>query len=370
MTARTRIEQRLARLRGSMARAGVGLTAIAPTDNLRWLLGFAPLYDERACALIVSAERAVMLMPGLNAEQTAAHAPEIPLVRWADEDGPVDALRDALARVAPGATAAELTFAADPQMRADHLLLLQGALPGVRTIDAGEVLWPLREIKDGSELAALARAAGIADRAMEAAWTACAAGVSELSIAEAINNVFAAYGCEPEFALVGAGAHSAFPHHETGGQLLAEGDAVVIDLGGVLEGYHSDITRMAFIGEPTARYREVHSAVEAAVAAALEATRPGATCGEIDAAARDVISAAGFAEFFVHRTGHGLGLSGHEPPYVMAGSDVVLRPGMVHSIEPGIYLPGEFGVRLEEIVHVTEDGCERFSGLGRHVHIS
>jgi Xaa-Pro aminopeptidase len=365
MSPSDRIEARVASLRQSMASAGVGLTAIAPTDNLRWLLGFAPLYDERACALLVSTEGLAMLMPSLNAEQTAAHVPGIELVRWADEDGPRAALRETLTRVGPLSAG---TLAADPEMRADHLLLLQEALAGTRTVDAGDVLWPLREIKDGDELALLTQSAEVADRAIEAAWAACAAGVSELTVAEAINAVFAAAGCEPEFAIVGSGPNSAFPHHETGGRTLGEGDAVVIDLGAVLQGYHSDITRMAFIGEPTDRYLEVHAVVEAAVVAATEATRPGARCGEVDAAARGVIEKAGYGEFFVHRTGHGLGLSGHEPPYVMAGSDVVLQTGMVHSIEPGIYLPGEFGVRLEEIVHVTEGGCERFSALGRDVH--
>ncbi|HTU30158.1 MAG TPA: Xaa-Pro peptidase family protein [Solirubrobacteraceae bacterium] len=365
MSAPDRADARLERLRESMASAGVGLTAIAPTDNLRWLLGFAPLYDERACALLVSADGVAMLMPSLNAEQTATHAPGVELIRWADEDGPVSALRDAIARVEFSGGG---TLAADPEMRADHLLLLQAALQQTRTVDGGDVLWPLREIKDADELAILSRSAEVADRAMEAAWAACRAGVSELAVAEAINGVFAAAGCEPEFSIVGSGPNSAFPHHETGARVLQDGEAVVIDLGAVLEGYHSDITRMAFVGEPTARYREVHRVVEAAVVAATAATRPGVTCGEVDAAARGVIEAAGYGEFFVHRTGHGLGLSGHEPPYVMAGSDALLRIGTVHSIEPGIYLPGEFGVRLEEIVHVTEDGCERFSALGRDVY--
>ncbi len=359
------VESRLQRLRGAMAEAGVGVTAIAPTANLRWLLGFAPLYDERACALLVSAQDAAMLMPALNAEQTAAHAPGLSLVRWADEDGPGGALTDVLQRI--GAAGAAGALAADPEMRADHLLLLQGALGTRPTVDGGDVLWPLRELKDASELEVLQRSAQIADDAVRAAWAACAAGVSELAIAEAVNDVFRSHGCEPEFAIVGAGANSAFPHHETSARTLSDGDAIVIDVGAILEGYHSDITRMAFVGEPTARYREVHATVEAAVQAALDATRPGATCGEVDAAARGVIEDAGFGEFFVHRTGHGLGLSGHEPPYLMAGSDVVLAAGMVHSIEPGIYLPGEFGVRLEEIVRVTDDGCTVLSGLDRDV---
>jgi Xaa-Pro aminopeptidase len=364
-----RAGQRLERLREAMGRSGIGLTAIAPTDNLRWVLGFAPLYDERACLLLVSADDAAMVMPALNAEQTAAHAPGIELVRWVDEDGPRSALRIALERLgALGGPAP--TLAADPEMRADHLLLLQRALPGTATVDAGELLWPLRELKDDAELSALARSAQLADRAVQAAWAACAPGVSERHVAEAINRTFQADGAEPEFALVGSGPNGAFPHHETGSRTLQDGDAVVIDLGAVLGGYHSDITRMAFLGSPSARYREVHAVVEAAVSAALAATRPGATCGAVDAAARTVIEQAGYGEFFVHRTGHGLGLSGHEPPYVMAGSDVVLGAGMVHSIEPGIYLPGEFGVRLEDIVIVTPDGCERLSELPRDVYIA
>jgi Xaa-Pro aminopeptidase len=358
---------RLARLRAAMDDAGVGLIAIAPTDNLRWLLGFAPLYDERACALLVSAESVAMLMPALNAEQAAAHAPDLALVRWADEAGPEAALREAL--VQTGAASQAGVLAVDPEMRADHLLLLQDASADRRTIDASPVLGPLREVKDGSELALLAASSRIADLAVQAAWAACAPGVSERQVAETIGRVFRDHGCEPEFAIVAAGDHGAFPHHHSSPDELAAGDAVVIDVGAIRDGYHSDITRMAFLGEPSARYREVHAAVEAAVVAAMAATRPGASSGEVDAAARGAITAAGYGEFFVHRTGHGLGLSGHEGPYVMDGSKVVLAEGMVHSIEPGIYLPGEFGVRLEEIVHVTADGCARFSDLDRDVHV-
>jgi Xaa-Pro aminopeptidase len=357
--------ERLARLRAAMAQADVGLAAIAPTDNLRWIAGFAPIYDERACLLLVSQAAAAMLMPALNAEQMADRVPELELVRWADEDGPEAALRETLERVAAPAGG---RLAADPLMRADHLLLLTGAAPRMRAIDGATVIGPLREVKDATELSVLQRSSDIADQAVRAAWAACAPGVTELEVADAVARVFGAAGARHEFALIGSGPNGAFPHHETGPRTLREDDAVVIDLGGVLEDYHSDITRMAFIGKPTERYLEVHAVVEAAVVAAMAASRPGATCGEVDAAARRVIAGAGYGEFFVHRTGHGLGISGHEPPYVMDGSSVVLSAGMVHSIEPGIYLPGDFGIRLEEIVAVTETGCVRFSGLPRDVH--
>jgi Xaa-Pro aminopeptidase len=358
--------QRLDSLRGEMRRAGIDLAAIAPTDNIRYLLGFSPLGDERACMLLVTASRAAVLMPSLNAEQAAAEAPELELIRWSDDAGPADALRATLERVA-GTSARRV--AADPEMRADHLMLLQQTLPEATTVSATLVVGPLREAKDAGELAALQRSSDVADRAVKAAFAACAPGVAEITVGDAVARAFGEGGSTLEFAIVGGGPNGAFPHHHTGSRPLQNGDAVVIDVGGRLGGYVSDITRMAFIGEPTERYREIHAIVEAAVVAGMAAARPGATCAEVDAAARGVIADAGYGEHFVHRTGHGLGLSVHEPPWIMRGYDVELRPGIVHSVEPGIYLPGEFGVRLEEIVHVTETGCERFSSLPRDVHV-
>ena len=356
---------RIDSLRRQMTASGVGLAAIAPTDNLRYLLGFAPKGDERACMLLVSADAAAVLMPSLNAEQTASAATELELMRWSDDAGPSAALHSALARTDASAT----RVAVDPEMRADHLLLLQGALPAATTVDATGVIGPLREAKDVIELEALQSAADAADAAMLAGFAALRPGASELEIADTIAQAFGANLSTVEFTIVGGGPNGAFPHHHTGPRPLQAGDAVVIDIGGRRDGYVSDITRMAFIGEPSERYREVHAIVEAAVVAGLAASKPGATCAEVDAAARDVIAGAGYGEYFVHRTGHGLGLSVHEPPWIMRGNDTELRPGVVHSIEPGIYLPGEFGIRLEEIVHVTDIGCERFSSLPREVHV-
>jgi Xaa-Pro aminopeptidase len=358
--------RRLDSLRGEMARSGFDLAAIAPTDNIRYLLGFSPHPDERACLLLVTATGAAVLMPSLNADDAAAKAPELELVRWNDDAGPAEALRATLERVA-GTSAQRV--AADPEMRADHLMLLQETLPAAKTVTATVVVGPLREVKDGDELTALQASSDVADQAMQAAFAALAPGVTELAVGDAVARTFAAGGSSLEFAIVGGGANGAFPHHSTGSRPLQDGDAVVIDIGGRLDGYVSDITRMAFIGEPNERYLQVHAIVEAAVVAGMAAAKPGATCAEVDAAARGVITDAGYGEYFVHRTGHGLGISVHEPPWIMRGYDVELRPGVVHSVEPGIYLPGEFGVRLEEIVHVTDTGCERFSALPRDVHV-
>jgi Xaa-Pro aminopeptidase len=359
--------QRIDELRAEMRRAGVDLTAIAPSDNLVYLLGFAPLGDERACMLLVTPDGSAVVMPSLNAEQAAAEAPGLQMLRWADDQGPEAALTAAIERVSAGSAK---RMAADPEMRADHLLLLQAALPEATTVSAAVVMGPLREAKGADELALLQRSSDVADAAMLAAFAALVPGVPETAVGDVVARAFDAAASTAEFGIVGAGPNSAFPHHHTGSRQLQVGDAVVIDIGGRLDGYVSDITRMAFIGEPTERYLEIHAIVEAAVVAGLSASKPGATCAEVDAAARGVIEDAGYGEYFVHRTGHGLGLSVHEPPWIMAGNDAELRPGIVHSVEPGIYLPGEFGIRLEEIVHVTDAGCERFSSLPREVYVA
>jgi Xaa-Pro aminopeptidase len=359
--------RRLDALRRRMGEAGLDLVALAPSDNLRYVVGFAPLYDERACMLLVTPESAAVLMPILNAEQAAAEAPELELVTWADDAGPVDALRTSLRQVG-GAAAPRAGI--DPEMRAEHLLLLQEAISDASFVNASVAVRPLREVKSEDELRLLRAASDAADGAVTAAFSACRAGVTELEVAEAAAAAFRAAGCEEVmFTIVASGPNGAYPHHHTDGRVLQAGDAIVIDIGARLDGYASDITRMAFVGEPTERYLEVHRIVEAAVQAGLASARPGANCHDVDAAARGVIEKAGFGEYFVHRTGHGLGISTHEPPWIMRGEDVPLRVGMVHSIEPGIYLPGEFGVRLEEIVHVTDGGCERFSGLPRELHV-
>jgi Xaa-Pro aminopeptidase len=171
------------------------------------------------------------------------------------------------------------------------------------------------------------------------------------------------------FAVVGSGPNGANPHHGAGDREIAPGDLVVLDFGGALDGYGSDITRTVAVGEPTARAREVYEVVRAAQQAGVEAVAPGVPCEEVDRAARAVIEAAGYGELFFHRTGHGIGVTGHEPPYIVAGETAPLEPGMVFSVEPGIYVPGELGVRIEDIVAVTEDGVRRLNNAPRELEV-
>jgi Xaa-Pro aminopeptidase len=361
-------DERIAAVSSALAAGEV--VALVPGDNLVWLLGFTPIPDERLCVLLVSGEGTAFVVPSLNADQSREFLPAaVELFAWDDDEGFETALERGLERIAPrGVTRVD----ADALMRADHLLALQGRLgPGATYGTEDAVLGRLREVKSQDELELLKQSALTADRATKAALEACRAGISELDVAAAAAAELRAAGAdEVAFTIVASGPNGALPHHHTGRRKLESGDVVVIDLGGRRAGYYSDITRIAFVGEPDPERAKVAAIVEAAVVAALEAAGPGVTAGDVDAAARDVIAVAGYGDRFVHRTGHGLGVSIHEPPWIMRGSSTVLTEGMVFSIEPGIYLLGSFGVRLEEIVHISSGGCEPFSELSRAPHIA
>lgn len=352
-----------------MTARDVDLLAISPSDDLRYLVGFSPTADERPCMLLLGQDDLVFLVPSLNAEQARAALPAVRFATWEDADGAGNALRQAIGSFKLPSSASA-SVGVDVTMRADFLLLLQEIVLSAQWVSASLVLTELRLQKDADELEALLASARTADAAMAAALDACVEGVRELDVAEAAAAAFRRAGCEEvAFTSVASGPNGAYPHHHSGSRRLLRDDAVTIDLGGRLHGYASDITRTAHIGSPGKRYTLVHSVVEEAVQAGIDAVRPGATCASVDRSTRAVIEAAGFGDYFVHRTGHGLGLSGHEPPWIMGGEERALEAGMVFSIEPGIYLPGELGVRLEEIVHLTELGCRVLSDLPRDLSI-
>lgn len=354
---------RLSRLQALLATRGTGLLALAPGAHMQWLLGFAPHPDERLCLLLVSPERAGFVTPALNAADMRQHT-DLPFTEWADADGPDDALAAMLMQVAP----APRRLSLDETMRADHALMLLDALPdAVRGLAVHEV-GALRLLKQTDEIAALAENAAIADRAQAAVRAALRPGVTELEMAQVARDAFAAEGARSAFGTVAFGPNSAFPHHHSGGRALAPGDVVLVDIGGRKEGYVSDITRMAALGTPPEGYDAVHAVVEAAVQAALAVIRPGVAAQDVDAAAREVIAAAGYGAFFTHRLGHGLGIEVHEPPWITGTNPQTLAEGMVFTVEPGIYLPGRFGIRLEEVVIVTAPGARLLSGLSRALH--
>jgi len=347
-----------------MTTAGIDLLAVSPGDDLRWLTGFSPVADERACYLFVAEREGLFLVPELNAAQSERHIKQ-PFVTYSDASGPARALAEAGTQFP-----SPRVVAVGDTMRADALLLLQQTWRDAKYIPGAVVLAPLRMRKSPEEIAALRRAAATADAAVQAAARASRPGVTELEVARAADEAFRTAGAPEVMAtIVGSGPNSAFPHHHSGPRALQGGEPVLFDLGSRVDGYCSDITRMAFLGTPSARYREIHAIVDDAVAAALEVIRPGAAVSAVDLAARRTIERAGYGKQFVHRTGHGIGLSGHEPPSISHTNELRLEEGMAFSVEPGIYLAGEFGVRLEEIVVVTKTGCEILSRLPRDVKI-
>jgi Xaa-Pro aminopeptidase len=353
---------RLSRLQAQMAKARVDLVAIAPTPNMRYLLGFAPLADERLCLLLTTPQDIRLVAPELTADQIQART-GMEAIRWSDDTGPRQALTEAVSAldVGPG-----IVLAADAAMRADALLLLQETISPERCVTSEEIMSALRMIKSEEEIEALARAAAQADRALMAGADACQPGVTEREVAEKIAHYFRQDGAEAvDVTLVASGPNSAFPHHEASDRRLQVGDTIIIDIVATLDGYKSDVTRVVHLGEPPPKVRAVHEVVLEANRRGREAAVAGAYARDVDRAARAVIEQAGYGPYFVHRTGHGLGMEVHEAPWISAGSTTVLEPGMVFSVEPGIYLEGQFGIRIEDIVVVTEGACRCLTGLDR-----
>jgi Xaa-Pro aminopeptidase len=343
----------------------VDLVVLGPGTHMNWLLGFNPYPDERPCMLLIGKEKEAFLMPSVNAED-AKKRTDIAINSWKDENGPDQALKEALLYI--GESSAK-HIAIDEAMRSHFALIVIEALPNPTYEFTASTIGALRMRKDQTEFINLKENALIDDRAMQAGFAAIKEGVTELEIGEAINKHFISEGAKPQFCIVGSGPNGAFPHHHTGDRKVEYGDAVLIDIGGRKGTFPSDMTRMSVLGEPPEGYLEIHAIVERAVQAAMSAAKPGVMAKEVDAAARNVIAEAGYGEFFVHRTGHGLGIDIHEPPYITATSEVVLDEGMVFSIEPGIYLQGRFGVRLEEIVILRTDGPEILSELTRELNL-
>lgn len=336
--------------------AGLAGLVITPGYDLRYLVGSRAQTFERLTALVLPADGdPTIVVPRLELAALKESAiPELGVaVRdWVDGDNPYELVAEALG----GGT---LRTAVTDSMPALHLLPLAGVLGEVPVL-ATDVLRRLRMRKDAAEIDALRKAGAAIDRVHARVPDFLVAGRTEADVAADIAEAIVAEGhSEVAFIIVGSGPHGADPHHECSDRELRAGDVVVVDIGGPYEpGYNSDSTRTYSLGEPDPEVARRYAVLQRAQWAAVEAVRPGVTAEQIDAAARDVLAAEGLGEAFVHRTGHGIGLSVHEEPYIVAGNDLPLEVGMAFSVEPGIYFPGQWGARIEDIVIVTEDGAE------------
>ncbi|MDI3339370.1 MAG: Xaa-Pro peptidase family protein [Sphaerobacter sp.] len=358
------VERRLHRLQQVMEQAQVDLLVIGPSADFQYLTGHMPILSERLTALVVPRQgRATVVVPRLEAPLLADLADRYNMAIWDETERPA-------ARVAAiGREIGARTVAVNDQLWSVFLLQLEELLASAAFQSAAGVLSRLRATKEADEVALLREAA----RRTDAAWeefcaTSRLTGQTELQVEARLRELMAKHGITDEvFCIVASGPNSASPHHHNTDRVIQPGDPVVIDFGGRYQGYFSDITRTPVAGEPHPDLVKIYEIVKAAQQAAFEAIRPGVACQDVDRAARRVITEAGYGEYFIHRVGHGLGLTVHEEPYLVEGNAQPLQPGMVVSDEPGVYIAGQWGVRIEDAVVVTEDGAERLNQVSREL---
>jgi Xaa-Pro aminopeptidase len=359
---------RLAAAAAEAARRGLDALLITPSPDYHYLLGYRAPALERLTCLVIGADGATSLVVPRLEEPLATHRlgdlrASVDVVAWDETDDPFQLVRD---RIAPGAA----TIGVQDQMWARFVLRLAAMLEPAQLVAAGPVISALRRVKSPDEVDRLRAVAHAADQAMLAITAERLSGRTEAEVSARIGELLRDAGHETaDFAIVASGPNAASPHHEAGDRVIERGDSIVLDIGGTLHGYCSDTSRTAFVGEPPADFAALYEVLRQAQAAACDAVRPGVAAQEIDRAARDVITEAGYGEQFIHRTGHGIGMETHEEPYLVEGNAEPLQPGHAFSVEPGIYIRGQWGARIEDIVVCTDDGGERLNLTSRELFL-
>ena len=350
------LRSRLDRASQAAGESGVAALLVTPGPDLRYLIGYDAKPLERLTCLIVHADgRAHLVVPALEHAAALASpvaALDVPILTWQETEDPYALVASTLGRVD--------RVGLDNHMWAEKVLALRDAMPMTHQSLAGNVLSELRMRKSPAEVDALRRAGAAIDSVHAAMGQWLRVGRTERDVARDVADAIIASGHERvDFVIVASGPNGASPHHDVSDRVIGEGEPVVVDIGGTMpDGYCSDCTRMYCVGEPPREFTVYYDALERAQQAAVDQAGPGVTAESVDQAARTVLHDAGWGEYFVHRTGHGIGLQTHEDPYIVEGNRRILEPGMVFSIEPGVYLSGKHGARIEDIVVCTEDGVE------------
>lgn len=345
---------RIHRVQEGLTERGAAAQFISAGSNFAYLFGVRPLSLERLILLSIPAQGVPrLIVPKLSEPEFSVFSSSIKLSPWADGEDPYLQVEDEIRKLPKDAP-----LFLDHGVSAKLVLNLVRRFPSLPLSIDEEAVSSLRIAKDADESRKMLEVGKIADLAMDVAIEACIPGVTEMDVAAAIITALLKHGAaaDPPMPIVASGPNGAMPHHSTGHRKLVEGDAVVIDFGGLRNHYYSDMTRTVFLGEPDPEFLRVYEVVRTAQAKALAAIRPGVPLGELDAIARTHITQAGYGPFFTHRLGHGLGVDVHEEPYLYTGNREKLAVGMCFSVEPGVYLPGRFGVRIEDCVIVQEEG--------------
>lgn len=344
---------RMVAVRERMRGLDVDVLLLSLGADLPWLTGYTAMPLERLTMLVLPVDGdATLVVPELEAPRVAARPDLFSLRPWSETEDATGIVADLVGRSRRRLAVSDRAWAA-------AVLALQHALPRATWTTASTVVSPLRAVKDDEEVAALRRAALAADRVAAAlvAGQIPLIGRTEAEVSRELGGQLVEEGhAAVNFAIVGSGPNSASPHHEPGGRRIEAGEAVVCDFGGTLDGYCSDITRTVFTGSPPEEFRELYAVLATAQAAAVDAARVGTPCEDVDGVARDLISDGGYGPQFIHRTGHGIGREEHEDPYLVGGNREPLAPGHAFSVEPGIYVDGRWGARIEDIVVATEGG--------------
>lgn len=366
--------QRLDRVIAALRERGLGGIAFMPDANLSYLTGLSFHRGKRLTLAFVSAEGTTpcFLVPAL--EQAKCEANSLIQLRyfpWHDADGPRAALAETIAAAFPVGLAGRELAVEDTSFRTLELRALEAAIPGLRTVDATAMMAELRMVKDEQELAAIEQAVRIVELALKRTVEQIRVGMTERELSRFCADAIVAAGADGESFenIVASGPNGANPHHSNSDRAFQPGDLIVIDCGARYGGYISDITRTVALGEPSEEARRIYDLVLEANTAGRRVARPEATGSAIDAAAREAIAAGGYGEYFIHRTGHGFGLEAHELPNIVAGSDEPLAPGTTFTIEPGIYVPGVAGVRIEDDMVITEEGARSLTSFPRELMV-
>jgi Xaa-Pro aminopeptidase len=358
--------ERLTRVAGAVRARGLDVLLLTPGPDLRYVTGYDAKQLERLTCLAVPADRdPFLLVPALElkaAQASPAGALNLEIVTWEETEHPFAMIKSAVGD--------PRSVALSDRMWALHVLQFSSVFPGAEQRLASTVLSPLRIRKSAAEVAALKAAGEAIDRvhAQVPGWLR--PGLTERQVGAKIAEAILAEGhVQVDFVIVGSGPNAASPHHEVSDRVIADGDVVVVDIGGTMpSGYCSDCTRTYAMGHAPDDFTKYYGVLYDAQEAATVSVRPGVTAESVDRTAREIITDAGYGQWFIHRTGHGIGLESHEDPYIVEGNTISLEPGMAFSIEPGIY-PGPHGARIEDIVVCTEDGYQRLNNAPRDLVI-
>ncbi|MGH2462637.1 MAG: M24 family metallopeptidase [Candidatus Limnocylindria bacterium] len=359
--------RRLAAAAAESGARGMDALLVTPSSDYLYLLGYnAPPLERLTCLIVRPAGGATLVLPHLE-EPLARHelgalVDGVDLVRWEETDDPFAIVGDHLRGAG--------RVAVQDQMWARFVLRLRAALDGAELVEAGPAINALRRRKSPEEIERLQAAAAAADRAMDAVTAERLSGRTEADVSAHIRDLLRDAGHDSaDWAIVASGPNAASPHHTPGDRVIQGGDAIVLDIGGTANGYASDTTRTAFIGVPPEEFQDLYAVLQEAQAAACDAVKPGIAARDVDRVAREIITEAGYGALFTHRTGHGIGLETHEEPYLVESNPDPLREGDAFSVEPGIYVEGRWGARIEDIVVCTAAGGERLNKSSRDLRI-